>query len=709
MFQALGTFRFADIGGQIELYQPLAEGLQTNFPPLHVPYSGNLPLLISPFIGRQQELEEVERLMAESRLVTLVGLGGFGKTRLALEAGYRAAHAFAGGAWFVDVQKDSTESSLMGRWQRLIQSSDDFRDADAREPATQRRSTLLLVDNAESSLDSVRSFAQTLLGAFANIRLLVTSREPLRLPGEILYSVPPMTLPRPNGQGDAMALLVSHLRRSPLRSRVAEMDFASLCEVCRLAEGIPLSLELIAPHFRILSEREVRDRFAELLSVSNPAMAPKHRSLQMALQSSLDMLSPRDRLALEGLSFFSGGFTLGAAEQVLEPALGKVDVLPSLGALIDSSLIQRVPGSVPRFVMLDSVRGFVRAGIESSRQHVFAAEHARWVCSFVADRAPRLLTSEFAQVYAELEAEEQNYGLALQHLVKEGASAELGKLACDLAIWWYRSNPRVGCERLKEVLESPVAFSDQTCLTLNNRLGALYICLDRVEEAQHHYQVAESLAERLQDEVALQSIRLNLGLTFQALGRPEEALRRTLPAQEFFDRQGPLRTAIKSRANLGRYLLECGRIDEAVSTLEQALSEAIANNVPETTTLCRLNLGEIELLRQPPNPQRAREQFMQIYEDGVLPEPSNQALIFEAIGFCAHYRGLHHLAGRLFGKAKGIRETRGTEVPAFERERFGPLRERAVSALGDALESLLADGRETATEQLLEEVRSAAW
>ncbi|MBV6458456.1 MAG: hypothetical protein HONBIEJF_01584 [Fimbriimonadaceae bacterium] len=701
VFRDLGVYRLADVADEIKLYQPLAEGIDREFPPLRVPYSGNLPTPISPFIGRGPEVEAIKQLLQDNRLVTLTGLGGFGKTRLAIEATTQLAHRFSGGTWFVPVERGATTESLIGSFLQLVSRSPDRNQILQLHQLRDDRSYFVVLDNAEVALEQAKEFAKEVLTQLPNIRVLATSRELLHVSGEAVYPVPPMSLPSESNQGDAMALLVSHLRRSLARSNLGRMDFDRLSEVCRLTEGVPLCLELIAPHYRFLSETQVRERYATLLRQENAAVEPKHRSLETAIRSSLDMLAERDRYVLQGLAVFAGGFTLDAVEEVVaDRVLERSDILPALGCLVDASLLQRIAGEDLRFNLLESVRTHALAELEPTRRAELETRHANWIAHLVSDRVQRISSPESAAVLSELLTEEKNIDLALDNLLREPCQPLAGELAADLALWWYRSNPRVGRSRLEEVLAHAERFEEALVQKLSNRLGVIAYEMEDIAVSQEWLRVASEIAKRRGDETALHAIEMNLGLTHQALEDYGEAIRLIRAAKSYFDCHGPKPYAVKATVSLGNSLVRGGHPDEATEVITQGLALAEEIDARESQTTSRINLAQLALLKQPADYEEARKNLMWTLDHGLHADPNNLAFTLIALALCVHDAGSQRLAVNLIGAGRAMHEFHGTRWSEFEVKTYSPLCDLILESAGEDGDRWISEGAAMDVENL---------
>ena len=339
--------------------------------------TNNLPAHISSFVGREDDIAGVIRALRAARLVTLVGSGGCGKTRLAVEACTRALLDYVDGAWFVELAPltdpellPSVTLDALGRHEVADQTP-----LSVLEDYLRQRQALLVLDNCEHLIEGCVQLAYALLRACPRLRILATSREPLHITGERLcrlstLPVPPETVgsaPRPPSTYAAVQLFVDRARLVRPEFELNESSAPAVARICRQLDGHPLALELAAARLRTLSAEQIATRLDDrfrLLGGGQSAVAPRQRTLLATLDWSYGLMSPSEQALLRRLSVFAGGWTLEAAERIAEPA-GAAEVLEHLTGLVDKSLVQ-----VGATADLDELRYSL---LETVRQ--YAAEH----------------------------------------------------------------------------------------------------------------------------------------------------------------------------------------------------------------------------------------------------------------------------------------------------------------------------------------------
>ncbi|GLZ01224.1 LuxR C-terminal-related transcriptional regulator [Actinoplanes sp. NBRC 103695] len=315
--------------------------------------SGNLPAETLSFVGRRAELAEARRLLTAARLVSLVGPGGVGKTRLAVRIAADLGRILPGGAWLVELA-DVRDPVLVPN---AVMAAFDLRDQASTEPVDLLRSylrdreLLLVLDNCEHLLDATARLADEVLRAAPGVRVVATSREPLSVAGEHVLPVPPLDLPSHaeplarTGLNDAVRLFVVRAAAATGRFELTEANRAAVVDVCRRLDGLPLAIELAAVRTRALSLEQIRDRLSdrfELLTGGNRAALPRHQTLYTATEWSYNLLTPAEQTLLMRLCVFAGRFTLDDAEAVCcADDLPAAQALNLLSALLDKSFLSK--------------------------------------------------------------------------------------------------------------------------------------------------------------------------------------------------------------------------------------------------------------------------------------------------------------------------------------------------------------------------------
>ncbi len=450
----LGQHRLKDLGRPEQVFQLEAKFLTADFPPLasldNPELPNNLPMLLSPFIGRERELAEVRELIRASRLVTLTGAGGSGKTRLALQAGAELIGRTPDGVWLAELAPLTDGSQIPGVVAAALGLPDVGGPAveDALIDALSGQDSLILLDNCEHLIDAAAKFCDQVIRHCPKVRFVATSREPLGIDGERVYRVPSLTLPDTNAESvddlagsDAVQLFAE-------RARAHQPDFAidahsarDAATICRRLDGIPLALELAAARLSAMSVSQVAarldQRFRLLTGGSRNAM-PRQQTLQATVDWSFGLLSEQERATLTRLSVFAGGFDLDAAEAICASAdVDALDVLDLLGSLVDKSLVvaDHTPQSV-RYRLLETIRQYsaqelLRAAGDAEVLRV-RDQHARYYLDLAKAGGPATTGPSQGQWLRRFDAEWENLRAAFAHFAAEERHDDIMQLAVSL-------------------------------------------------------------------------------------------------------------------------------------------------------------------------------------------------------------------------------------------------------------------------------------
>lgn len=439
---------------------------------------GNLPAELSSFVGRRHELASVRAALASHRLVTLLGPGGIGKTRLALRAAAEQESRLPDGAWVAELAPvhvpDLVPETLVGA---LGIRSERGNPTDRLVAHLRGRQLLLVLDNAEHVQEAATNLAAELLRHCPDVRILVTSRHALGLPGEQVLTVPPLPMPDPGRDPgspealmhyDAVRLFVDRATASRSSFHVTDGNHVALAELVRRLDGMPLAIELAAVRVRSLAVQQILDRLDDrfaLLTRGSPAALPRQQTLQALIDWSHDLLEERERLAWERASVFTGSFDLAALEAVACDDDLPAEVLPEVvDGLVARSVLVREPAEIAgaaRFHMLESLREYGAARLaQSGGAAPYAVRHRRWFGALAETAAAELFGPAQVDWFARLRADHDNLAGALEGLARdEDGTVEGLRLASALQHHWVMvgrfGEGRAWVERLLARLPAP--------------------------------------------------------------------------------------------------------------------------------------------------------------------------------------------------------------------------------------------------------------
>jgi predicted ATPase/DNA-binding SARP family transcriptional activator len=440
---------------------------------------GNLRAQLTSFVGRDTEVGRVGKLLADGRLVTLVGTGGSGKTRLAVETAARVADQMPDGVWLVELAGVadpgevasavlaalSPESPLLGGMP--VGGGARARDAAARVADQLRsRHLLLILDNCEHLVAAAAGLANALLAACPGLRILATSREPLGITGESLYPVRPLALPAAGSTADGI-LTAPAARLFLDRAAAVRPDFtvdaanvADVIEICRRLDGLPLAIELAAARVRALTTGQLAarldDRF-RLLTGGNRVALARHRTLRAVVEWSWELLTDAEGILARRLAAFPAGATVQAIEKVCGSPDG--DPLDLLAALVDKSLLTVVEDGEVRYRMLETIRAYAAERLaESGEADAVRAAHAAYFLALAEEAEPKLLGGDQLVWLGRLTEEHDNLTAALRYAIDAGDADTAVRLVAALAWFWaMRGDALVHTVRLwaREALAVP--------------------------------------------------------------------------------------------------------------------------------------------------------------------------------------------------------------------------------------------------------------
>jgi predicted ATPase len=548
----------------------------------------NLPQQLTSFVGRSKEIAQIKQLLSSTRLLTLAGAGGCGKTRLALQVAAAAVDQYSDGVWLVELAPLGDPTPMVQAVARaLMVQEQPGRDlAETLVEWLGSRRLLLLVDNAEHVLDACAHLANSLLRRCSRLMVVVTSREPLGIAGELTYRVPSLSVPEARhdtGREEAMAfeatrLFVERARLQRSDFDLTDKDAATLATICRRLDGIALAIELAAPRVRVMSleelSRRLEDRFAVLVGGSRTAL-PHHRTLRSLIDWSHELLGDAEKAMLRRASVFAGGWTLEAAARVCGgDGVDRADVLDLLTSLADKNLVAtETRRDETRFGMLETVRHYARDRLcEAREEERMRDRHVE----FFLDMAGRLLDptqndSELQAKLLQLDQEHDNVRAALAWCeTAPGRSVQGLGLAGELH-WFWRMRGHHGEGRhwiARLLLIAPEAEREHAHASAFHAAGTLMYLQGEHGEAEVRHRQALAISRRLGNRRgisrslnSLGSIASSRGELAAARGLYEEALS---IAREIGDRRS---------VSMGLQCLGTVAHDAGDYTLAQALLE----------------------------------------------------------------------------------------------------------------------------------------
>ena len=515
------------------------------------PPHDNLPRQLTSFLGRDDVVETIAGLAGTAPLVSIVGTGGVGKTRVAIEVARKLLDRFSHGVWLVEfgpIQDPGLVPHALAEALH-VQESTHRTLLDTLSSYLSRKNVLIVLDNCEHVISEIRTVAGTLLRASSHLALLATSREPLGIAGERVFHMPSLAVPERDVSSPAramqygsVALFADRVRAVDFHFAVTADNVAPVVEICRRLEGLPLAIELAAARASVLSPREIcahLDRTFELLTASGPAAVPRHATMRAAIDWSYELLSERARLLFDRLAIFAGGFTLETATAVCQgDGIQGQDILDSLSLLIAQSLVMvHFTGGATRYDLLEATRQYALEKLASRGElQTVAGRHALSLLE-VAKRLDReWYGAPERDWFRAAKSELDNFRLALGWALGERHDVRTGSLlAAALARLWYSLAPVEGRRWVRLAIDSIDETTDAAALAqlhladaeLSGALGESDASLASAERALHWRSALDDL-QRTRAEHAE-------GSALAAMGRGPEGealLHQTLAAAE---------------------------------------------------------------------------------------------------------------------------------------------------------------------------------
>ncbi len=580
----------------------------------------NLPVPLTSFIGREREIEVVQRLMDAARLLTLTGAGGIGKTRLAIQAASQLARSYPDGVWWVELAPLSVGTLVP----QVVAQVLGMREASSR-PLTeslrdflQEKQLLLVLDNCEHLITACAQFAYDFLSQCAKLRILATSREALGITGETVFSVPVLSFPDLSHMSqlqnlkefESIQLFVERAAAIQPDLALTQENAFAVTQICYRLDGLPLAIELAAARVKMFTLQEIArrldDRFRLLAQGSRTAL-PRHQTLRAAIDWSYELLSRAEQTLLRRLSIFAGGFTLEAAEAVAAGGgIVPSQVMDLLGQLISKSLVIQHGQSGPleeeaRYGMLDSIRAYAREKLQEAEEDASVREqHLEYFASFARRAQQGIYSTEQATWFRRLDQEVDNLRVALEgeHPFDGSLPQKQFVVISSLSLFWERSYRSEIVETLKKLLDRD-AGSEPTAEKARalDVGGFLLWCLNRLPEARAYLEESIQIAAELDDDSLLVWPLMYLGWTFWGLGEYENAkrsLERSLSIASSLGEEGRGAVAV-AMAYLGDIPYAQGDLSEARRLYEEAILVLRELQNPSMLTPSLRRLGYVEV------------------------------------------------------------------------------------------------------------------
>ncbi len=770
----LGSHRLRDIDRPEQVYQLVVADLPRDFPPLRSLSTrrSNLPVALTSFVGREREVAEVTALVEHHRLVTLIGTGGTGKTRLMLEAAGQLLDRHPDGVWLAELAPLGDESQIASEVARALGAPEvpGVPALAVVQAFVADKDLLLLLDNAEHLVDGAARLAERLLASAPKLRILATSREALAISGEAVLHVQSLSCPAAGGalgplagtpagiedaaSTEAVQLFTQRAVAVDPGFALSESNVASVAEICRRLDGIPLAIELAAARVSAMSPddiaRRLGDRF-RLLAGGRRTAVPRQQTLHALIDWSWDLLTPEDCRLLRRLAVFTGGWTVAMASRIVgddDGAADPADLVDGLTRLVDRSLVIVDRGATTRYRMLETIRQYAREKlIESGEASDLADRHLAAFAELAAELQGPIRGPAMVDWLDRLDAEADNLGAALEWGLEAAPWTAVRMCSALLGYWSVRvisgdNEARIvaaiGLARA-HVHDSPDADPAEQAVAarLMGEAANVWGFTGRAFEALAWARDAVGLADLSGDAVARRAAAVGLAVAtaFSGDAGPEAVVPRRIfeEAIELAERSGELwavaiaagfagtslssfdpeagaallRRGVEAAHRSGspyalgavtmaqgRALGRTGHTDEAVAAFDVAIRQFTELGDTRFALAGRSDLAHA--LRR----GGRLDQAMAIYRETIggwvhFGQKGAVANQLENIAYVHVERGRLDGAARLLGAAAAIRETSGARMAFDESPELTGYLDRLRSALdGEAFEAAWAAGRE---------------
>jgi len=568
----------------------------------------NLPHLATAFVGREREIGEVRTLLDTARLVTLLGMGGLGKTRLAVQSAAGLLHKYPDGVWFLDLSplRDgalvaSEAAQLMG-----VKAEPDRPVLQSICAHLRDKRVLLILDNCEHLIKPAADLAHAVLRAAPDVRLIATSREALHVPGEQSYPVRPLPLPKRSAnldevsQSSAVQLFVARAKQSKPSFTLDAAQASAVAELVARLEGIPLALELAAARVRVLSVADInarlKDRF-KILTGGDRVLQERQQTLKGLVDWSFDLLNDNEKRLFARVGIFVGGFDLPAAESICgaEP-LSSDDVLDLLTSLVEKSLVILDEScGVPRFRMLETIREYAANKLLSSGAHDETPRfHCEYYLALTRQASDGLRGQDQGEWIRRLEMDLDNVRSAMTRSLSSGVNSAV-KMAVNLqGFWILRGYVTEGRGILHSALTTPAIQQSDVARAWALYVGAgLAVSQSDHAEARQMLETCLELRRRLGNPVEIAATLSTLAIAQLQAGDTKAAEAGEQEALKIFRGIGQHLGEAIGLLHLGQIYQRSGKDEAARTFLQECLALARETRSQEIEGECQLVIGEI--------------------------------------------------------------------------------------------------------------------
>lgn len=580
-----GLRKLKDIIIPEHIYQLSTEELQNEFPPIVSIHArqNNLPGQVSGFIGREKEISEIKNIFSKTRLLSLIGPGGTGKTRLAIKVASELIDEFENGIWLLDLSPIINPEIVIKELLNILGLKEEA-GVDTLETVKaflKDKKMILLFDNSEHLLEKCGTIVQNLLSFCPGVRIISTSREPFNLPGEIIFRIPPLSIPgnlkdesfESLSEYESVKLFLNCASSINSKFELTETNIHTVAELCKHLDGIPLAIELAAKRISVLNVEKIYERLSDrfkLLTIGNSTAHPRQKTLRALIDWSYDLLSFKEQRLFQCLSVFQGGWTLEAAELICsDENYDDSEIMDLLNGLLDKSLIFSIDeNGMCRFNMLETIRVYAMEKL-TDKANVFVKKIHYYVK--LTDLNLQLQNGmERYEWVKTIKSEIDNIRICIDKAL-ELSLTEAAELSLNTYEYWQeKGHFSEGLETLTKVFESGISFDELTRAKLMEKLSQLCNCTGKSELFEKYARESLVIYKKYDYKEGM-ILSLNL-LGFKSFLESDDAV-----AINFFEQALALCNEINSK-NKGNILLSLSRVycnfadkTKAIELSEEAL------------------------------------------------------------------------------------------------------------------------------------------
>ena len=720
----LGRVRLRDLTSPEHVYQLVHPQLRADFPPLRSLEAtpNNLAQQLNSFVGREREAAEVKAMLAANRLVTLLGMGGIGKSRLSVQLGAEVMDDYADGVWLVELAPLSDPQLVAQAVASVLGVKEEAGRpvVDALVKFVKDRQLLIILDNCEHVVHACAELTKQLLQVGSGLKMLASSRDPLQIAGETAYHVPALSAPQPKkkvtlkelNQHEAVRLFIDRATAAQPAFKLTEKNASAVADICHRLDGIPLALELAAARARTLSVEAISARLTDrfrLLVTGDQTVLPRQRTLRALIDWSYDLLASNERAVFQRLSVFAGGWTLEAAEAVCaDGEVETMDVMDLLSLLVEKSLaVMDADGA--RYRMLETVRQYAQERLrEANSEDTVRARHLTYHLGFAEKVRPSLFGPEQALWLTSLDNELENFlaAHAAAEAVQSGAELDLRLVYALRPYWVNRGVPGLGQQLTLEALQRKGAEGRNLdrCKALFVA-GQLHSFMGQYGEAEPFMEESLSIARELDHKPTIAAALQMLGMASSALGRLDRARTFCEEGLNLARTLGNRREVAAALIALAQLYRVEGSARLAQPLYQQAIDIAQKLGDQQVVAIGLLNLCMVAIDGDHSN--GVSHMLLEILEIAAHTgsQPVGQSVLEVCAGLAALLQEWHQ-AARLYGAAEAQATRSGLRRDAADEAFLLPRMKLTREALGDpSFTSSVALGKALNYEQGLDEAR----